>query len=216
MSTVILVRLEIQIPDLSCTRWLPMGKNLVIPTEHDNVTVRLWFDSGCIGHIAPLDFAEIDNYINPSLNKAKMDVAIQGASNDLSRFIYDYSDWPQRGTEIIPSDEYHTKISQEYTKLGQCVLKAAVDSYNRLVSYFRVYKGQYWLKQRHLNFNVMHSNFVEFRAKVRIGDKPWTRWCPPSQSMLTLINIEEFRLFAKEECPQFEVDPMIKTARGLN
>jgi hypothetical protein len=49
---------------------------------------------------------------------------------------------------------------------------------NRLLSFVRSYKGQYWLEDYAIDLDQMGSDFTRFRARVTVEDSDWTRWVP--------------------------------------
>lgn len=182
MPTNILIRLEIpftlQTQLLVFHRWLPSDESEALVWNQDKVNVRLWLDRKC-SMLAESDLAEIGEYVNIPLIRIYTDVEIQGMDDQLAEYIYELEKQPTSDA-IKNLDEQNTKLAESYLQIGQHVLHSALSAHNRLSTYVRIVKGQYWLEEYALDFDRMASDFASFRAKARIGNREWVKWRPTS------------------------------------
>ena len=189
------------------SHWLPLEEDQVLIADRDGIMVRLWFAPDCLlgSERSALERggqAELEKWVNIRVHKIYADVALKGISDELAQFIYENRDWPRRGPDSIPADDLSERLKEEYVKLGQQVLEAVVGAVNRFISYFRVHGGQYWLRQRQLDYDRMRSDFTEFRARARIEAQDWFNFEPPSTDTLRVHMGGEERYVPIEDWPQ--------------
>lgn len=117
-------------------------------------------------------------------------------------FIYQENDQSNQGDNIA-LDANSTRLRDEYVKLGKRILTIAITSFNRLILYARVQKGQYWLKPRQLDLGRMSSDFAEFKAKIKIADRNWIRLIDPSRTIyITVSTPDKARFISESDWPE--------------
>lgn len=207
MATDILVRLEIPFtlysPLLVFHRWLPLNDDEALILDQNDIRVRLWFDLNC-SMLKEADFVDIEKHANVVVMRVHVDVEMREIPDELAEFIYEERERYASGPKADPDDRYK-RLSKLYLDMGQRVLQSAIGAYNRLVTYARITKGQYWLEERTVDFDRMASDFAEFRAKVKIGSREWIRWHPTSEVIVHVraVNAEDLaRYISKADWPQ--------------
>ncbi len=202
MATDILVSMKIPfLPSggyLVFHQWVPLNnKDDALLTNRDNMTVKLWCDLNCCPQLREADLPIINRLISIVVDKVYIDLEIQGISDELAGFIYEEKERRGLGLEKNP-DERYKRLRREYSELGQQVLQAALDAFNRLISYARI-KGQYWLEPRSIDFNRMTSDFIEFDAKVKTEGREWIPWFPALSSLIKLRSEDPKRFITQED-----------------
>jgi len=75
------------------------------------------------------------------------------------------------------------------------VARIATSIANRVVSYARNVKGQFWLVEQEFDADRLSTFNVASGAKARIGNGEWFRWCPPAvDSMVVRMSGQETAL----------------------
>ena len=78
-------------------------------------------------------------------------------------------------------------LAESYENHGREVFSLLWDGVNRVLTFIRSEKGQYWLDPLEIDLNNMASHAVEFKAKAQIDDGSWFRWQPTQTAMITAI-----------------------------
>jgi hypothetical protein len=183
MDNSILVRLKIPIPAIPIVgtpsmvfgRWAPLGAEDQICIEEDGAVLRLWFDRSCFNHV--IEVGDVSNHINILIGKVFADVTLCNVSVNLKEHIRaaKANELPKNGT-----------IAQEYQALGNKVLLHSVKYMNKLISYARVTKGQYWLHEYEYDTENMCQYNIHFHAKVQL-ESEWYGWNPSNTSLFRHI-----------------------------
>jgi hypothetical protein len=186
--------------------WLPLEEDQVLKVDRDGITVRLWFAPDCLlgserSALERGNLAELEKWVNIRVHKIHADATL-GISDELAQFIYETRAWPRQGPGSIPADDQSERLKEEYVQLGQQVLEAVVGAVNRFISYFRVHRGQYWLRKRPIDYDRMRSDFTEFRARVRIEAQDGFRFVPPSTDTIRIYAESMERSVPEEDWPQ--------------
>lgn len=188
MAVDIFVRQTIPIfPDhavLLFGRWMPLREEDVVTVTLDNLTTRLWFDLSC-STLRDVDLPDIDMHTWVIVTKVHAETALGGVPDKLVDFIYEECERYKLG----PNDSHDARYKQlrdEYQEMGRKVLQTSLAAFNRLIRFARNQKGQYWLDERPIDFDHMASDFVEFRAKVKLPDRDWIAWYPGSTDLIRL------------------------------
>jgi hypothetical protein len=70
--------------------------------------------------------------------------------------------------------------------LGLKVHRAAIETFNRFVSYVRNHEGQWWLEEISSDPNRLLLENNAFQTVVRSSAFDWVRWCPPGGTLTTV------------------------------
>ena len=206
MSKEILVKM--QLPDfldpdeprsLIFSQWLPLAEDEALQIDYDNIRIRLWFDLSCVDSLEGQTEETIKNWLNVSVTRINVDVLVKDVADDLAIFIYEVRDWPWTGVPDISTYPGSKELSEEYKLLGQKILEATLRTVNRLLSFFRNYKQQYWIKEHPINFDRMGSCFIEYHAKAKIEGHEWARWYPPTTDHTVIMSASRDSAVTREE-----------------
>jgi hypothetical protein len=147
MSKDLLIRLEIPVPTqpihphpgLIFHRWLPSKESDELSFDEDTFKVKLWFDMSCIddGFKGTFTEEEMSKWLNVTISKVYTDVVAKDVSDDLVEFII---------ATANKSDISNSEMNQNFEDLNAQIIKVAIKYINRLITYFRGEKGQYWLE----------------------------------------------------------------------
>lgn len=161
------------------TRWLPLEEWNSLVLERDGMTLKVWFDMDCLQHLSDIAVEDVAKHLNLRIGIVGIDLAISEIEDDLIDFIYNERDRPKKTKDQRPSSEEYERLSEQYSELGKGVMRVAVAVFNRLVDYFRVEKGQYWVERLELDERNQYSFFSTTDAKVHSERYDPVRWCPP-------------------------------------
>jgi hypothetical protein len=142
--------------------------------------------------LGPVNDELINNWANIAANKVFVSVEIRDVSDELTQFIYDERDHPgglHHGMQVDHQD--YERLKKEYYELGEIVLREAFTILNRLISYARNYKDQYWLNEYAIDFDNLNSLNNLFDAKVSMQGRDSVRWCPPARNVIQAILMDE-------------------------
>jgi hypothetical protein len=201
MKNTILVRLNIPIPSqpivpvsaMIFSRWLPIKDEEAFIVKEDNTELKLWFDISSTYWASQIEEKDLPKHVNVTAHRIFADIRLTDISDDLLRFIL--------AGNSNGGSESDIKLSSEYKQLGETVLTITFKYLNRLVSYVRNEKGQYWLEQYGLNLDVMSSINVELKAQARIEKEgtDWFRWNPPAIDCITIELQDDARYVKQDE-----------------
>jgi hypothetical protein len=183
MSKSLLIRMSIPLPTQSIVPvssftfhyWLPMTEDEFITVCDDDITLTFWFDMTCLSHVTPIDEGELSNHVNVLAGKVYVDVTVSDLAEELVDFIM-HTDYYRRDRETQNPRE--RRLLAEYGSLGKRVYAFTIHHVNRLISYARVQKGQYWLEQYREDTRDVAGAFMSFAAKARTDNADWVRWKP--------------------------------------
>ncbi len=180
--------------------WVPLSTEHDIYINKDNMQIRVWFDRKNF-HGGETLLQKIKQLVNAALIGVNIDILKRNVPEELVDFIYQEKDRPVIGIELNPNPNY-SKSRQAYDELCQEILTTAIDSFNRLIAYFKLEKGQFWLEQRMVNFGRMASDFNEFRAQIKCGDRGWVRWAPTQSTTIIGTVPDDSRLVSESDWPE--------------
>jgi hypothetical protein len=209
MNKDLLIRLEIPVPTqpiypqpgLIFNRWLPLKESDALIFTEDKFEVKLWFDTSCIEDGFKGVFAEdeLSGWLNVTVSKVFADVMAADIHGDLADFIF---------ASANKTDISNAEMSQRFEELNAQVIKSAVKYVNRLVTYFRSEKGQYWLE----DYRYLYDSYlwdarnntpfhVVFKAKVKVRDSEaeWVKWNPQCRGILMMPGDSEDKYVKREE-----------------
>lgn len=162
---------------MAFTQWLPQKED-VISVREKNITVNLWFEKKVSGQ-------DLSKHIDILVHQVYATAIVEDVETELLSYIRKMNPktGPTKGQE---------EIHKKYHKLGKEVYKVTIESYNRLATYLRDIKGQYWLKEYGIDFDRMSSMFHQFNAKAKIDNGDQFRWRPAiADTFHIMINKED-------------------------
>jgi hypothetical protein len=172
------------------SRWIPIGPENGMHYDQANYLLVLWFNLACINRTANL--AQM-RYIKGHTIFA--DIIMDDVDDEFLHYmtVRDYSRMP------TPEEE---SLAQRYEEHGRAVLSFVQAGLNRLLTYVRIEKGQYWLTRYGIDFGDMASLAVHFQAQACIDNGPWFRWQPSQSSRVVAIALgEDQRYLTAEDWP---------------
>jgi hypothetical protein len=163
------------------SQWLPEGIEQALQIPGDAVETRVWLDRTCVRSLThePLTDDLISKWVNMPVERLFVDITAGDIAEDLAAFIRDKQDWP-RGEPIIGSGNPETqRLAEAYMRLGWTVLSAVLEATNRITAWAYAEGGQYWVRERDEEAEIMMGRNSEFNARASVDGGPWIRWCPP-------------------------------------
>lgn len=182
-------------------QWIPENTSDEILIDKDGAIIRIWVERNCVNSLSDVTDETISSHIDNRINKIYVEVEFCDIDENLSEFIYGERDRPKRIHHgITPKDPDYESLSKEYEELGQEMMRLAISSYNRVISYARNIKGQSWLKEIQFEDGWQEQLANRYHAEVKINKDDWFRWCPPGDFSITFTALDERRIIRKEEC----------------
>lgn len=208
MSKNLLVRMAVPIPTqpIAChpglifNRWLPGEENEGLVFDDTEIATRIWFDMNCLDQgFVPL-MRDFSNWANVTVAKVFVDVTAKNISDELIDFIF-------RPSEGSVNHDPH--MAPRFEDLNRKVILTALKCLHRLIDYFRIEKGQYWLG----NYRCLYDTYllddrtrtpfhIAFKAKARTSTADWVEWKPPYKGVLAIDGGLERRYVTREDWPQ--------------
>ncbi len=204
MPKDILVRLKVpfqsridSVPTVIFNRWLPVNEDDALVFAENDLQLKIWFDITCASGAFPIAEDELSRLVNVPTYRVFVDVTLKDMPDDLAAFIL-----AQPEEESASSNE----LGIEYERLGERLMETAIRYVNRLISYVRNEKGQYWLEQYVFDRENVSSHNVAFEARARIVAKG-TDWFPwkPTRTGVVRVSIrmgDDPRYLRREEWQQ--------------
>ena len=153
-------------PHMIFSMWMPLNENEFIVVQEEKATLKLWFDRSCWHNVTHAG-GDIPNHVNVLVSKVFADVTLRHLPENMIEYIKLTAAEPQ------PPESLH---QLEYRKLGQQVYQLTLTHLNRLISYTRSLKGQYWLREYPIDKEEgLYAVNLAFKARVLI-DTEWFRW----------------------------------------
>ena len=196
----LLVHLEIPIPSeplvgapaLTFAHWLPIGDSQAINIERDSIALKLWFDITTTWWASQPKEADLPHMVNVLAHRVFADAVVCDVPDDLLQYM------AQRDFTRSPAPE-EQPLQQGYDEVAERLLVLVLQTLNRLLSYVRSRKGQYWLSEHPIDSGRMSSYYAHFKAQARSGNGPWFRFGPSNILSKTLELVEEERYIRCDE-----------------
>ncbi len=176
------------------SHWLPLAEEEAITVREDNMTLTFWFDMSCLGHVSDIDESELSRYVNVLADKVRAEVVVSNVTDELADYIM-HTDYYRRGFDFSPQEQ---RLIDEYGALGERVYRFTVSRVNRLISYARVQKGQYWLEE-YVMGPSMSDRFVGFDPAVTTDGSEWVRWVPSNVSQIHVPLMDPSRFIKRDD-----------------
>jgi hypothetical protein len=130
--------------------------------------------------------------INVLAHRVFADAIIHDVRDDLLQYM------AQRDFTRPPTPEEHP-LQQCYDEVAEQLLSLVLKTLNRLLSYVRSKKGQYWLSEYPLDVGRMTAYYVSFKAQARVESGPWFRFGPSNIDSRHIELVPEERYVRRDE-----------------
>jgi|SRR5215211_2388172 len=185
----------VSVPSFTFSHWLPLAEDESITVREEDITLTLRFDMGCLGHVSDIDEAELPRHVNVLADKVRAEVTVSNLADELADYIM-HTDYYRRDFETISPQEQ--RLIDEYGALGERVYRFTISRVNRLISYARVQKGQYWLEEYVIGA-TMSGRFVGFDPEVTADGSEWVRWVPSNVSHINVQLMDPSRFITRDD-----------------
>jgi hypothetical protein len=192
------VRMKVPIPSLDDDQggtlvflhWLPIAPDRVLEIRHeDGSRVSLSFDLKAAWWASSPSEEEVRQTVNVGAHYVFVEVMIPHLDANVADRIRAGS---QRETDAT---------ADAYFKLGEHIHTLAIEAVNRLLTYARSVKGQYWLRSRSIDHGTMSSAFARYYARAWIGAQGPFDWRPSFVHRMTARLENESRFIREDEWP---------------
>jgi hypothetical protein len=155
--------------------WLPETISDALTVVTDGMTCRYWADQDCIQRVA--SYREVEgkrHNLETWVGKLHASVGGFAVEDGLAGMIFRLS-----GETLFDPDhfarEYDAELLHHHRELTGRVHRNVLFGFNRVIGHVRAERGQYWLEERKAERRDIHSDFIQFRAKVSIDGSEWIR-----------------------------------------
>ncbi|MDO8351550.1 MAG: hypothetical protein Q7S94_10425 [Gallionella sp.] len=181
---------------IAFTHWLPVGRDHGILIEDGDTRVLLWFDEKCTWWGSQPTADELKKYVNIDTRYVYADIQVSGLGADLLEYMQarDFS------KQLDKDDD---PLQLEYSRIAQGVLTSAIHRVNRLISFARSYKGQYWLSEYKIDFDRLRNYFSIFEGRGQIDIGPIFRFQPSQTDVIYVTTEGEDRYVTESDWPAF-------------
>jgi hypothetical protein len=182
----------VSVPGLCFSRWLPTKDDDPITVQDSDWQLALWWDVSCtISPPGVEDPAEFAGHVNVPTSEIKAEIIVHCVGKDLWTFLVESG---KKG-KFLPEGP----LRERAEKLGKKIHEVVLGRVNRLVSYARTYKGQYWLEEYPIRPGMMQSDFTGFGAQLKTPEGQWCNFRPTDTIHTTALMIDEARYISKAD-----------------
>ncbi|MCD4738314.1 MAG: hypothetical protein K8R89_03530 [Anaerolineae bacterium] len=192
-DSTLLIRMEIPFEDahnatsgsaMIFHKWLPLDEEDFFVVIDNEITLKFWFDVKCTWWASQPDEDEISRWTNVLARIIYLDITVRNLDNTFLEYI------------SAKTQEDRAKLEDpirknQYIKLGEHIQSLFLHHLNRLISYVRAHKGQYWLQE----FPLSRDYFSKFSAKAKINNGNWFRFLPPNEKKIKLVISKNYDRF---------------------
>lgn len=172
-------------------RWLPIGPDNGIRVGQDNLELLLWLDPKAAQWASELSEEDIPRHVNITAHRIYADISTTTDDAELLTYM------ANRDFSRQPTEE-EEPLAERYEILGREVFSLLRDGINRLMTFIRVEKGQYWLEPVEIDLDNEPS--VQFEARAQVDDGSWFRWQSSQTSSLVVS-------MPRDRDPRFLTEP---------
>lgn len=179
-------------PALTFARWLPIGDSHAIKVDRDNISLKLWFDITSTWWASQHKEEDLPRMTNVLAHWMFADAVVRDVSDDLLQYM------AQRDfTRSATAEEQ--SVQERYDEVAERLLVLVLETTNRLLSYVRSRKGQYWLSEYPIDSGQMSAYYVQFEAQAKSGSGPWFRFGPSNIDARAIGLVPEERYVRRDE-----------------
>lgn len=161
------------VPALTFTHWIPIGHEQGISVDDEDIQFVLWFDEKCAWFGSQPTADELKNCVNVLARYVNVEIRVTGLPDDVLTYM-------QSAAHTESVDEVAAALQSKYESIAQKVLRAVLHRVNRLISFARSYKGQYWITEHQIDQYRLRHYFIKFSAQGRVDDGPRFIFAPPT------------------------------------
>jgi hypothetical protein len=184
-------------PAFTFTHWLPVGKGRGIKVVDDQLEILFWFDLKSAWWASQPSEEELKNHVNVLAHYVLAEVTVQNVDQHLANYMKsrDFRKLPGSADAVVQS---------EYAKLGRRILEILLNRVNRLITFARVVKGQYWLLDYSVDLNRIHGYFQSFEARGCIDGGKQFRFQPGTGDCISISMSPEDKYIRENEWNEVE------------
>ncbi len=179
-------------PALTFFHWLPLEKDNGIILSENGISLNFWFNIKAVWGVSRPTEEEITNHRNVLAQCIFCEVKVVDIDSKLAVYMQD-----KKNNDVDNSE--NGVLKEEYENLGTKILDTVLTRINRLISYARDVKGQYWLFKYPINMGQMSSFFVKFDAIGQIDGGKKFHFNPNTPHCMTLTMQSDERYIRKNE-----------------
>jgi hypothetical protein len=194
MSDTLIVRFTIPVGEnefagscITFQKWIPDGKTFCLIRTRGDIKSEIWLDRSCVSCLQEITDELISSWLNIQISKLFVDISFSDLPTKLIQFLREKGQKENPDQNTLSSDDSHGELNKAYCDLGVRAISEAIEGYNRVLSYCRNYKGQFWLQERTFNPGLMSSQSLKFNAIATISNEKWFRWYPNAPTELKII-----------------------------
>ncbi len=177
---------------MTFARWLPIGDSQAINVEREDIALKLWFDITSTRWASQHKEEDLPRMTNVLAHRVFADSVVRDVPDDLLEYM------AQRDFTRFPTPEEHS-LQEQYDEVAERLIVLVLQTLNRLLSYVRSSKGQYWLSEYPIDRGQMSGYYVRFEAKAKSGNGPWFRFGPSNVDSRTIKLLSEERYVRPDE-----------------
>lgn len=150
--------------------WLPYKDEQSILIIEKNYEIKIEFNINSTIWASDKKLEDIHKWVNVTVHRVFINVIIKNVEDQLVQFMQ----------ENISEDKTpNPELRKQFEVIGKEILDIIFYYLNRLISYVRFEKGQFWLNEFPKDYD-MHSYYIHFDAKAKILEDgaQWFRWRP--------------------------------------
>jgi hypothetical protein len=179
-------------PAFTFTHWLPDGKANGIKIIDERLEILLWFELKSTWWAFQPSREELKNHVNVLAHYVLAEVTVHEVDDCLASYM------ERRDFKRLP-DSTEAAVQREYEELGRRILEALLERINRLITFARVVKGQYWLLDYSGVEDRLHSHFQKFEARGRIDSRDPFRFQPGTGDCISVSMTPEAKYIREDE-----------------
>jgi len=179
-------------PALTFSHWLPIGKKNGIEILENDFKILLWFDIKTTWWASQPKEEEIPNHVNVLAHYINATITTEKIDENLANYMQhrDFSSSP---------NESEKNIQLKYEQVGQEILEIVLTRVNRLISYARDFKGQYWLLKYDNTAKHSLKYFQKFSGRGKFDNKEQFRFQPGAVDVVHVSIGSEEKYLTEEE-----------------
>ncbi len=165
-------------------QWIPENIADAIVVNRNNKLIKIYADKSCVSGQDITD-EYLSRWINIEVIKLKVIVLLNDIDAYLASFIFDERDKLDKIHHgVKPDDKEYEGLQNKYIELATGVAKDVISACNKILSYARNIKGQYWLTELTFDENTLYN--FSLNATSRIEEGYWFKWFPSNTFTISL------------------------------
>lgn len=179
-------------PALTFSHWLPLGDTNAISVTRNGLSLRLWFDMASTTWASENKEEDLPKMVNVLAHRLYADVTVSDVDPALLPQMHAH------GSSSTPA-ACEKALQDCCDVIAERALVLTLQTVNRLISYVRSTKGQYWLCEYEIDTRQLPSLLSRFKAQARYGDGDWFRFGPSNTVVIVAQFASEERYIREED-----------------